>query len=88
MQVRYHRQFEKDLEKCNFPELIQDVFVFIEALEHTSSLQNIRNIKKLSGFSSFYRYRIGEYRLGFRLTDTHVQLDRFLHRKDIYKKYP
>ncbi|MDD2916883.1 MAG: type II toxin-antitoxin system RelE/ParE family toxin [Candidatus Gracilibacteria bacterium] len=88
MQVKYHKQFEKDLEKYASPELIREIFTFVEVLEGISSLHDVGNIKKLAGFKEFYRYRIGEYRLGFRLLGSTIQLDRFLHRKDIYKKYP
>ena len=89
MQVRYHREFEKDLDKYATPEQIQEIFEFVDTLENTTSLRDIVNIKKLSWFKEFYRIRFGEYRLGFRITEGNtIQLDRFLHRKDIYKKYP
>lgn len=88
MQVKYHKQFEKDLEKYASPEKFQEIFAFVDILEWASSLHTVWNIKKLSGFREFYRYRLGEYRIGFRLIDDYIQLDRFLHRKDIYKKYP
>jgi mRNA interferase RelE/StbE len=88
MQVRYHKQFEKDLERYASPEYMREIFSFIDALEWVVSIHDITNIKKLAGFKEFYRYRIGEYRLGFRLIGSIIQLDRFLHRKDIYKKYP
>lgn len=67
MEVRYHRQFEKDIQKYASPEQIQEIFEFIDSLEKTDSLQDISNIKKLSGFKEFYRMRLGEYRLGFRI---------------------
>lgn len=67
MEVRYHRQFEKDIEKYASPEQIREIFEFINLLESVDSLRNIPNIKKLSGFKEFYRMRLGEYRLGFRI---------------------
>lgn len=88
MHVSYHRQFEKDLEKYASPEHIQEIFEFVDLLERTHTLRDIPQIKKLAGFREFYRYRMGEYRIGFSLEGDSVKLERFLHRRDIYKKYP
>jgi mRNA interferase RelE/StbE len=89
MQVNSHRNFDKDLEKYATPEQIREIFLFIDKLEKAWHLREISDIKKLSGFREFYRVRFGEYRLGFRmLENSDIQLDRFLHRRDIYKKYP
>ena len=57
MQVNYHRNFEKDLDKYATPEHIRDIFLFIDELEKVKSLREIENIKKLAGFREFYRYR-------------------------------
>jgi mRNA-degrading endonuclease YafQ of YafQ-DinJ toxin-antitoxin module len=48
MQVSYHKQFEKDLEKYASPEQIQEIFDFIDNLEKNNSLRDIEQIKKLS----------------------------------------
>lgn len=48
MQVSYHRQFEKDLDKYASPEQIQEIFDFVDNLEKQQSLRNIEHIKKLS----------------------------------------
>jgi mRNA interferase RelE/StbE len=89
MKVSYHKNFDKDLEKYATHEQIREIFLFVDELESAESLREFSNIKKLAGFKEFYRTRFGEYRLGFRIIDgKSVQLDRFLHRRDIYKKYP
>lgn len=52
-------------------------------------MEELSNVKKLIGFSAFYRMKIGDYRLGFEKIDE--QTIRFIiicHRKDIYKKFP
>ena len=88
MQVSYHRQFEKDIEKYASPEQIQEIFDLVWKLEQVDSLREIADIKKLAGFKQYYRYRMGEYRIGFSHNETGIRLERFLHRKDIYKRYP
>ena len=45
-------------------------------------------IKKLSWEEMYYRLRIGDYRVGFSLDVDEVVVERFLHRKDIYKVFP
>lgn len=48
MQVRYHREFEKDLDKYANPEQIREIFEFVDTLENITSLREITSIKKLS----------------------------------------
>ena len=43
---------------------------------------------KLSGYTDYYRIRIGEYRIGLKYSNKTITLVRFLHRKDIYKFFP
>jgi mRNA interferase RelE/StbE len=35
-----------------------------------------------------YRIRVGDYRIGIYYDSDEVQLMRFLHRKEIYRKFP
>jgi hypothetical protein len=48
MQVRYHPQFEKDLDRYATPEQIREVFAFVDALEKSHSLRELTHVKKLS----------------------------------------
>ncbi|MFA4890714.1 MAG: type II toxin-antitoxin system RelE/ParE family toxin [Candidatus Paceibacterota bacterium] len=46
-------------------------------------------VKKISGFSKYYRIKIGDYRIGFKKeTNTDICFLRVKHRKDIYKVFP
>ncbi len=57
-------------------------------------LQNLADfkeyrIKKMSGFSKYYRIRIGDYRIGFKKeAGLNIIFMRVKHRKDIYKVFP
>lgn len=62
-------------------------FIFIE-LPKIDRLENLSNIKKLKGYKNYYRFRIGEYRIGLTLNKNTLILERVLHRKDIYKYFP
>ena len=36
----------------------------IEQVQKATSLKEVKNIKKLSGFDNHYRMRLGDYRIG------------------------
>jgi len=43
----------------------------------------------MQGFKTFYRIRIGDYRIGIELENpTTLRFIIVLHRKNIYKKFP
>jgi len=52
------------------------------------TIQDINNIKKLTGFKFHYRIRIGDYRAGIVIKNNEVIFERLIHRKDIYKYFP
>ncbi|NPA92437.1 MAG: type II toxin-antitoxin system RelE/ParE family toxin, partial [Chloroflexi bacterium] len=39
-------------------------------------------------YTSFYRIRLGDYRLGLEIEGDTVVFVRFLHRRDIYRYFP
>jgi len=81
------KQFLKDIE--NIPQNIKlEIAYIVEDIESAVSLQGLSNIKKLKGYSHYYRIRIGSYRMGIALVDDTVVLSRFLHRKEVYRFFP
>ncbi|WP_202807006.1 type II toxin-antitoxin system RelE family toxin [Planktothrix agardhii] len=48
----------------------------------------MNHLKKLQGYDTFYRIRLGNYRIGIELNEDTIIFTRFLHRKDIYKFFP
>jgi len=53
-----------------------------------NSVSEIKNIKRLTGFTDYYRIRIGDYRIGIKLDKLTIIFSTINHRKDIYKKFP
>ncbi len=45
-------------------------------------------VKKLAGWGSYYRVRIGDYRIGFKIEGSTIIFMHVLHRKDIYRHFP
>jgi len=46
------------------------------------------HFKKMKVVDNYYRMRIGNYRIGFKVEFQNLILLRFMHRKDIYKYFP
>ena len=61
---------------------------FIIQLENSENLEELTNVKKLSGYSSAYRWKSGNYRLGFYKDGDKIEIARFVKRNDIYKVFP
>lgn len=47
-------------------------------------------VQKLAGYQSYYKIRIGNYRIGLRIDQEEgsIEFQRVLHRKDIYRVFP
>ncbi len=88
MEIKFKKTFMKDLE--SLPKQIRkkvEKLVFVK-LEEISSITELKNLKKIKGFDKFYRFRIGDYRIGMECRASTLTLYRVLHRKDIYRKFP
>ncbi len=88
MEVLYEKSFLRDLKKVPDQKIKDQLFDIIQTIKQSNRLHLIENIKKLKGHSSAYRLRVGAYRLGFFAEEKQVVFSRFLHRKDIYKRFP
>lgn len=86
MKVVIDRAFEKDIKRVKDPHLKNRLKNIIIKVQDSKEISDIPNLKKLKGQDSFYRIRLGDYRIGCELVDSEtISLIRFLHRKDIYK---
>ena len=89
MIVEFDKSFSKSLDKIKDSTILRRIESTLLKLEEAESLKDIRNLKKLSGFKSYYRIRIGNYRLGLEQIDNNtVRVIIIAHRRDIYKKFP
>lgn len=88
MNVRFRGSFLKDIKVLTDRQLKDRIKATIAEVEGARALQDIRNLKKLRGSRSYYRIRVGEYRIGLVYEDGSVIFVRCLHRRDIYKYLP
>ncbi|MDO8998530.1 MAG: type II toxin-antitoxin system RelE/ParE family toxin [Bacteroidota bacterium] len=88
MQVEFLSKFSKDIDRISQKSVKTNLAKLISLLESENDLNNIPNLKKLVGHKSAYRFRIGDYRVGFFYESRKVIFARIVHRKDIYKVFP
>jgi mRNA interferase RelE/StbE len=88
MEVDFASTFLKTLKKTKNSDLLQKIHEAIEEVICSNKLEEIKNIKKLTGYKYHYRIKVQEYRIGIEVIDNIVRFLVVLHRKDIYKKFP
>lgn len=88
MKVSYGKKLLKDIEAIQTLSVNLLLQETLELVEAAKTLKEIPSLKKLKGQKGFYRIRVGHYRLGLCINGDRVEILRFLHRKDIYKKFP
>jgi len=87
--VLYSHRFLKDLKNlqgCSEYKKIEDLC--FRKLCECKYFDDIDNLKKIAGYKNYYRIRLSDYRIGFKVEDRNWVLLRVLHRKDIYKFFP
>lgn len=88
MKVEYRKRFLKELARIPTAQRKEiELFVFNE-LPAFRSVAESGTIERTKGYPGFYRIRFGDYRVGLRLENDTVIVERVLHRKDIYRYFP
>jgi len=87
MNIKISKEFEKSARKLSgkYKESLRNVILEIRAVQ---SVGNIGNCRKLIGYSSVYRIRLGNYRMFFLLeiVEQTVFLKYLVSRGDAYNK--
>jgi len=83
------KSFDRDVDRIKDKKLLKRLRTLISMLDNADTIHGIPHIKKIEGYESYYRIKIGDYRLGMEaISNREVLLIRFLHRKDIYRYFP
>ena len=88
MNVEYKKSFLKDIRKIkdrNIRKRLEDALL---ELESVTSIDSVQGAVLLRGTSEYYRIRVGDYRLGLKISDEKAHLIRFLSRGKVYKHFP
>jgi mRNA interferase RelE/StbE len=88
MKIVYRKSFLKELSKIpSETRLKMEIFVF-EELPKANSIFEVGTIEQMKGYRSYYMVRFGSYRIGLKLENDKVIMEKALHRKDIYRYFP
>ena len=89
MTLTFEQSFLDSLSEIRDRKVKGRIQTAIENAEQAKLLQDIPNLKKLKGHKTYYRIRVGSYRLGLELVDGGtLNFIIAADRKDIYKHFP
>lgn len=88
MKIVFEASFARDLKRIRDKQLLERVQQAIQIAKEASTISDIADLKKMQGYDTFYRIRLGEYRIGIEIVDDRIIFVRFLHRKDVYRYFP
>ena len=89
MNILYAKRFSKDLDAISHESKIKKRLLdLIEQIKRVDVLSDMSGLKKIEGYPGYFRIRVGDYRLGIKVTENDIEMIRFLHRKEIYRRFP
>jgi mRNA interferase RelE/StbE len=88
MNFEFEKAFVRDFRKLNSKALASSVSEVIKQVSKATIPEEIPNLKKLTGYKSAFRIRIGDYRIGVVIEKNTVIFVAFAHRKEIYRRFP
>lgn len=90
MKLIIMKSFSKDVSKIKDQKLrkrLKDILLHLQS-NNLEYLKKFGIIESLVHVGKYYKIRIGAYRIWCVLENNTLILHRFLHRKDIYRKFP
>jgi mRNA interferase RelE/StbE len=88
VKVAFEASFARDLQRVKDKELLRRVRQIIAETKVAVWITELRDLKKLQGHDTFYRIRLGDYRIGVEVIAGEIIFVRFLHRREIYRYFP
>lgn len=88
MRVSFEASFARDLKGIQDKALLKKVEQVITEVKTVTALSEVKHLSKMRGYATFYRLRVGNYRIGIEVIEDEVIFVRILHRKDIYRYFP
>ena len=88
MNIAVNRSFQKDVRRVKDSESLARLQDLMSQARRARDVRELRQIKKIKGEDNFYRIRVGDFRVGLVVEGDTVTFVRFLHRRDIYRRFP
>lgn len=80
--------FLKEFKKLKNRKVQAAINELIDHAEQAKSLADLKQLNRLEGFPDYYRFRVGDIRLGVRIREDVITFMRCLHRREIYRFFP
>ena len=88
MNIAVNRSFQTDVRRVKDSESLARLQDLMSQARRARDVRELRQIKKIKGEDNFYRIRVGDFRVGLVVEGDTVTFVRFLHRRDIYRRFP
>jgi len=89
MTVLFDASFLHAFEKITDASVARRADKAVEKIKSANSLREISNIKSMRGNPNYYRFRFGDFRIGFRMVDEYtIVLLAIEHRSVFYRHFP
>lgn len=88
MKVSFEASFGRDLKDIKDKAILSRIEQTITEVKAAATLNEIKNLNKMRGYATFFRIRVGDYRIGLEVLEDEVIFVRVLHRKEIYRYFP
>jgi len=88
VKVSFEASFARDLRGIRDKALLKRVEQVIAEVKAATALSEIKSLIKMRGYATFYRIRLGDYRIGIEVLEDEVIFVRMLDRRDIYRYFP
>ncbi|MGN6626512.1 MAG: type II toxin-antitoxin system RelE family toxin [Tepidisphaeraceae bacterium] len=88
MKCEFLPTFLKEFKKLKNKKVQAAINELIDHAEQARSVADLKQLKRLEGFTDYYRFRVGDIRLGVRIREEVITFMRCLHRREIYRFFP
>jgi mRNA interferase RelE/StbE len=88
VRVAFKASFARDLRAITDRGLLRRIRTIIGKVEKAASIADVPGSKKLRAEGSFYRIRVGNYRIGLSVENDVAVFVRVLHRREVYRYFP
>jgi len=89
VEVLYGKRFSKDLDAIQHEGKVKKALLeLIDEIKQADSLGDLKDVRKIEGYQGYFRMKVGDYRLGVKADKNRIEMIRFLHRKEIYRRFP
>ncbi len=88
MIIRFEGRFRRDLQSVRDKSLLKKVKQIIGDSKNADDSRRLTGLKKIKGFENYYRFKVGDYRVGIEINGDEIIFVRFLHRREVYRFFP